>query len=385
MLSVSDISALIHNKLIFPETYKIKGELTSYSKRGGNIYAVIKDKDNSIDVISWNNPNSYENGDEVIVTGKINFYKKTSRINISAYSIEKKGLGDLFKKYLEYKDNFENKGYFDKDKKKQLPQIINSIGIITSSDGAALKDILYVLKEDSFKGDIYIKDCIVQGTSAAKSISNAIDFFNQNYSDKIDILLITRGGGSFEDLFQFSSDEVIKSIHNSKIFTVSAVGHETDTMLSDYVADYRAPTPSIGAKFITQIYLNKFNLLEFGSIKKNFIKNTLILRKYSLNIKLSRIKNFNIFDKILNEIYSQKNKLNNSIRHKYYSLKENIKKIKNKINLIEEKEKILNDGYCIIIDPESEKTINDIDEIGYDFILILKGKKFLIKPSYIIE
>ena len=101
VISVSDISALIQNKLIFPETYKIKGELSGYSKRCGNIYAVIKDKETSIDIISWNNPNSYENGDEVVVTGKINFYKKTSRINISAFSIEKKGLGDLFKKYLE--------------------------------------------------------------------------------------------------------------------------------------------------------------------------------------------------------------------------------------------------------------------------------------------
>lgn len=93
IISVRDVTNLIDNKLIFPEVFKIKGELSGYSKRGGNIYAMIKDKECSIDIISWNNPNEYTNGDEVIVTGKLNFYKKTTRISIHAYSIEKKRYG----------------------------------------------------------------------------------------------------------------------------------------------------------------------------------------------------------------------------------------------------------------------------------------------------
>lgn len=390
IISVKDITNLIDNKLIFPEIFKIKGELSGYSKRSGNIYAMIKDKDCSIDIISWNNPNEYTNGDEVIVTGKLNFYKKTTRISINVYSIEKKGIGDLFNIYISNKNNYEKQGYFDENKKKKNLNSIENIGIITSADGAALHDILFVLKQNNFKGTIYIKDCLVQGINAATSISNAINYFNTNNVDlenrkKIDLLLITRGGGSFEDLFQFSSDEVIKAIYNSHIYTVSAVGHETDTMLSDYVADYRAPTPSIGAQFIINNYLKKYNLLEKGISVKSLIKNALYNKKNILNMKLHNIKKFNVIDTILNDIFNKKLKINNNIRHKHYLLKNRIKNLKNKINFIEEKEKILDEGYCIIIDPESENTISDINQIGYDFILIIKGQKYLIKPASIID
>ena len=392
IISVREITNIIDNKLNFPEIFKVKGELSGYSKRGGNIYATIKDKDSSIDVISWSNPNEYNNGDEVIVTGKLNFYKKTTRLSIHAISIEKKGLGELFKLYISNKNNYEKLGYFNEDRKKKIPDSIQNIGIITSADGAALRDVLFVLKENNFKGNIYIKDCLVQGVNAAKSISNAIKLFNGvdlatrvDLAARVDLLLITRGGGSFEDLFQFSSDEVIQAIYNCNIYTISAVGHETDTMLSDYVADYRAPTPSIGAQFIANLHLKKYSILERGKHIKSLIKNSIYNKKNILNMKLHNIKKFNVFETIFNDISNKKLKLNNYIRHKQYYLKNRIKNIKDKIVFIEEKEKILDDGYCIIIDPETENTINDINQIGYDFILIIKDKKYLVKPASIID
>ena len=386
IISVREITNIIDNKLNFPEIFKVKGELSGYSKRGGNIYATIKDKDSSIDVISWSNPNEYNNGDEVIVTGKLNFYKKTTRLSIHAISIEKKGLGELFKLYISNKNNYEKLGYFNEDRKKKIPDSIQNIGIITSADGAALRDVLFVLKENNFKGNIYIKDCLVQGVNAAKSISNAIKLFNGvDLAARVDLLLITRGGGSFEDLFQFSSDEVIQAIYNCNIYTISAVGHETDTMLSDYVADYRAPTPSIGAQFIANLHLKKYSILERGKNIKSLIKNSIYNKKNILNMKLHNIKKFNVFETIFNDISNKKLKLNNYIRHKQYYLKNRIKNIKDKIVFIEEKEKILDDGYCIIIDPETENTINDINQIGYDFILIIKDKKYLVKPASIID
>ena len=385
IFSVTDISNLINSKLIFSDNYKVKGELSGYSKRGGNIYATIKDKDSTIDIISWNNQNNFENGDEVIISGKINFYKKTTRVNLIAHSIEKKGLGDLFKKYLDFKNDFEQRGYFNKDRKKELPTIIDNIGIITSADGAALRDILYVLKENHFRGKIYIKDCMVQGNSAGKLIGDSIKLFNERYKKKIGLLLITRGGGSFEDLFQFSSAEVVNSIYESKIYTISAVGHETDTMLSDYVADYRAPTPSIGAQYISNLYSQRYLILNQGNIIKNKIRNSLIKKKDNLNTKLNYIKKYNIFKPILDDIKVNKIKINNSIKYKLYEIKNKIKSLKDKIHFIEQKDKILYDGYCMIIDPETEKTIDVIDDIGYDFILIIKGKKYLIKPASIID
>ena len=383
--NVGDISSLIGNNFNFPEVYKIKGELSGYSKRGNNIYATIKDKDSTIDIISWNNDDDFQNGDEIIINGKINHYKKTNRINIIAYKIEKKGLGDLFKKYLQFKNEYESKGYFNKDNKKHIPECINNIAIVTSADGAALRDILYVLKENKFRGKIYLKDCMVQGNSAGKSVGDAVNLFNNKYKNKIDLIMITRGGGSFEDLFPFSSSEVINALHSSTIFTISAVGHETDNMLSDFTADYRAPTPSIGAQLISNIYLNKFDMIKKGAQQKIFIKNLIKSKIELMKSKLNFIKTFDVLDKVIHELKNNKIIIKNNIKYKQYEIKNRINKLKDKIGFLEEKDKILYEGYSMIIDPETEKTITSIDEIGYDFILVIKNKKYLVKPASIIN
>ena len=380
--NVGDISSLIGNNFNFPEVYKIKGELSGYSKRGNNIYATIKDKDSTIDIISWNNDDDFQNGDEIIINGKINHYKKTNRINIIAYKIEKKGLGDLFKKYLQFKNEYESKGKYNK---KHIPECINNIAIVTSADGAALRDILYVLKENKFRGKIYLKDCMVQGNSAGKSVGDAVNLFNNKYKNKIDLIMITRGGGSFEDLFPFSSSEVINALHSSTIFTISAVGHETDNMLSDFTADYRAPTPSIGAQLISNIYLNKFDMIKKGAQQKIFIKNLIKSKIELMKSKLNFIKTFDVLDKVIHELKNNKIIIKNNIKYKQYEIKNRINKLKDKIGFLEEKDKILYEGYSMIIDPETEKTITSIDEIGYDFILVIKNKKYLVKPASIIN
>lgn len=385
--SPSDITIILEkiiNSSTNGITYKIKGELGNYSKRGGHIYANIKDKESSIDIISWNNTNDYQNGDEIIITGKFNYYRKTNKLSIVAHSIEKKGLGDLFKKYLQFKDHYENLGYFDKSSKKIQPQNINNLAIITSSDGAAIRDVLYVLKDNGFKGTIYLKDCMVQGISAGKSVGDSIKLINDKYKN-IDAILVTRGGGSFEDLFQFSSSEVIESLHNSNIYTISAVGHETDNMLSDYVADYRAPTPSIGAQYISNIYMNKFNILRKGYEKINIIKELINRKRDKINSSINRIKTFNIFDKIQQEIKNKKLLIKNSIKYRQYEIKNKLKYLRDKISFLEEKEQLLFNGYSMLIDPETEKTINNVEDIGYDFILVIQNKKYLIKPATILE
>jgi exodeoxyribonuclease VII large subunit len=384
----SDITKIIDSVVsqeLINHSYKIKGELGNYSKRGGNIYATIKDKECSIDIISWSNPNDYQNGDEVIISGKINYYRKTNRLNLIAFNMEKKGMGDLFKKYIDFKDLYEKKGYFDKDLKKIEPKHINSIAIITSSEGAAIKDVLYVLKNDNFKGTIYLKDCMVQGVNAGKSVGNAIELIN-NLDNKIDMILVTRGGGSFEDLFQFSSSEVIEALHNSLIYTISAVGHETDNMLSDFVADYRAPTPSIGAQYISNIYNSKYDeIYEKGSFVRNKLKLMINKRKDKLQNIITKIKSFDIFDKVNQEFKNKQLLIKNNIKFKTYEIKNKIKQIKDKINYLEEKDKLLYNGYVMLVDPETEQNITDIDEIGYDFILMIRDKKYLIKPRSILE
>ena len=387
ILNPSDITVIIEKCISSNGSYnyKVKGELGNYSKRGGNIYASIKDKDASIDIISWNNPNDYQNGDEIIIYGKLNYYKKTNKLSLVAFSIEKKGLGDLFKKYLDFKSLYDNRGYFDKQNKKPIPDIIRNLAIITSSDGAAIRDVLYVLKDNGFTGQIYLKDCMVQGPNAGKSVGDAVKLINDKYSDKVDLILVTRGGGSFEDLFQFSSADVIESIYSSKLFTISAVGHETDNMLSDYVADYRAPTPSIGAQFISNIFLNKYTILQKGAAIKNSIKNIINKKRDNMRMNISYIKSYDIFDKIQQEMINKKVHMKNCIKYRQYELKNKMRVLKDKISYLEEKEQLLFNGYSMIIDPETEAPILSVDDIGYDFILLIGDKKYLIKPATIID
>jgi exodeoxyribonuclease VII large subunit len=387
ILNPSDITGIIEKCITTHGNYnyKVKGELGNYSKRGGNIYANIKDKDASIDIISWNNPNDFQNGDQIVICGKLNYYKKTNKLSLVAFSIEKKGLGDLFKSYIEFKSLYESKGYFDKCNKKPIPDIICNLAIITSSDGAAIRDVLYVLKDNGFTGQIYLKDCMVQGPNAGKSVGDAVKLINDKYSDKVDLILITRGGGSFEDLFQFSSSDVIESIYSSNIFTISAVGHETDNMLSDFVADYRAPTPSIGAQFISNIYQNKFNILRKGTEIKNCIKNIINKKREKMLMNISYIKFYDIFEKIQQDIINKKLHIKNCIKFRQYELKNKMRILKDKVSYLEEKEKLLFNGYSMIIDPETEETILSVDDIGYDFILLIGDKKYLIKPASIID
>lgn len=370
-MTPSDIILQISNKLCeFKDTIIIKGELHNYSKRNQNIYASLKDKTSSIDIISWNCLEDYENGDEVEIYGKINFYKKTSKINIIISTIKKLGVGDQFKIYEKLKLKFQNLGYFNK--KKVFPKKIESIGIITSQDGAALQDVLYVLKNGNFNGNIIIKDCMVQGLNAPISIKNAIECLN-NESNKVDVLLITRGGGSLEDLMAFSSEEVVKSIYNSNIYTISAVGHEVDTMLSDFVADLRAPTPSIGAQIIVNEYNKKFLIYNdaelilskilfelrdrINVIKKKFVtKNLLIIKIANLRLKI-----------VIDEI-----------RTRFKTIKYNCEQIKNKITNTK-------DCDIILINPDTGNKINLVDELYNDFIIIFNNKRLLINPKNIIS
>lgn len=369
-LTPTDIITKISTKICeLKDSYTIKGELHNYSKRNSNIFAAIKDRQSSIDIICWNSLEDFDNGDEVEICGKINFYKKTSKINLLVSSIKKVGQGDQFKLYEKLKQEFQDLGYFDK--KKVMPKQIESIGIVTSKDGAALQDVLYVLKNGGFNGDIIIKDCLVQGVNASKSIKEAIESFNVNRETKsVDILLITRGGGSFEDLMAFSSKEVVKAIHDSDIYTISAVGHEVDSMLSDFVADLRAPTPSVGAQIIINEYNKKFAIYRNAEKIQSLIQ-------FVLKSRLDTIKKqFLSKDDIINRIVQLKMKsLLDEIKTRFKTLKLNAEKIKNRI----ESDRI------ILINPETGNTIQFADELYDEFIIIFNGKRLLCDPKNIFE
>ena len=236
---------------------KIRGEVFRPSfPNSGHIYFTLKDKDSSISAVIWRYTMQRlkltpEEGMEIICSGKITTFSGQSRYQIIVDEIELAGQGALLKKLEERKILFLKEGLFNPENKKKIPFLPDSIGVITSSSGAVINDILERVK-DRFPMKIYLWSVSVQGDNASKEISNAIDGFNDkktlNRIKKPDLIIIARGGGSLEDLWAFNEEIVVRSVFNSAIPVISAIGHETDTTLIDFVSDLRVPTPTAAAE-----------------------------------------------------------------------------------------------------------------------------------------
>jgi exodeoxyribonuclease VII large subunit len=353
-----------------PNIIKIKGDISNVKMSGGNTFLTLKDKQSSVNITCWNKKiNNLNNGDEVIIEGKLNCFTKNGTYQVNANTIEKIGIGMLHEEYIKLKKNFEKKGYFNKSINKiNFPDCINSIGILTASEGAALQDILYVLQSNAFNGKVFIKNCMVQGINCPKSISDGIKFFNTfNKKNKIDILVISRGGGSFEDLMGFSSKDVVKSIYKTKIYTISAVGHEIDNMLSDYSANYRAPTPSIAAEVVSSINKKKKDMINLGQTKLMELQN---LIKFKLNTYESKIESSkkilsmidpeNIITEYLNTMDHLQNIIYNKISN---NINLHIGKVNKLININNnyDNSKILGNGYTMILDKDDNLITSLVD------------------------
>ena len=351
------IKDVLSNKLY--GTFKIKGDVSNVKLSNNNTYLTLKDSTSSVSVVYWNGKiDNLVNGDEVVIKGSLNCFVKFGTYQIVAQSIDKIGIGVLYEQYLKLKDSFEKKGYFNKSiKKHKLPDTINSIGILTSTEGAALHDILYVLNSNTYNGKIYIKNCSVQGVNCPKSIKEGIKYFNNlNKKNKIDILIISRGGGSFEDLMGYSSKEVVKSIYKSKIYIISAVGHEIDNMLSDYAANYRAPTPSIAAEVVSSINKKKKEIITVGTTKLMELQNLIKFKLNTYDAKIESNKKIlkmidpvELINKQINDINVIKTNMYNIISNNINNYYTKINKLNN-INNNYDNSKILNNGYTMIVD-----------------------------------
>lgn len=228
------------------------GEISSFSISGKNAFFTIKDENALLPCVLFGADEFYtpKIGDRVIVTGTPKYYVKGGKLNFNAISIKPYGEGELFKRFLELKNRLENEGLFDIAHKKPMPKKIERIGVITSENGAVIQDIINVVTRRNAAQDIVLYPIKVQGIGADAEIAKALDFFSEY--DAIDAVIVGRGGGSEEDLMNFNSETVARAVYNCKKFVVSAVGHETNYTLCDYVADLRAPTPSAAAELLTK-------------------------------------------------------------------------------------------------------------------------------------
>ncbi|MBP9752510.1 MAG: exodeoxyribonuclease VII large subunit [Proteobacteria bacterium] len=266
---------------------KVKGEISGLKVHtSGHAYFTIKDQDAIIDGVIWRGtPLSVklEDGISLIVTGRITTYPARSKYQMVVEKVEPAGLGELMKLLLERKAQFQKEGLFDKA--RPLPKFPKIIGVITSPTGAVIQDIIHRIK-DRYPCHILLWPVLVQGTGAAEQVANAVKGFNDQTENKPDVLIIARGGGSFEDLWPFNDELIVRSVYNSQIPIVSAIGHETDTTLTDFAADLRAPTPTAAAELVTPVLSDLIlSLTNTTQRLRNAFAN--ILKSYQMRYQLA--------------------------------------------------------------------------------------------------
>jgi len=265
--SVSKLADFIKKTL--SKKVRIQGEISQPKISSGHLYCKFKDQYSTISGIIWKfntnvNKEDITEGQKLTIEGKLDFYGVSGTTNlIIDRIITQEGQGELYKNYEKIKQDFMKKGYFDSVCKKNLPLVIKNILILTSETGAALQDFLYNLDHQGSKVQYDLMDVKVQGTECPSQICEILKDVTKPY----DLVVITRGGGSFEDLFGFSQAELIESVYNFHLPVLSAIGHQIDNPLLDLVADFKAPTPSLAAQFIVDH--NRSYLQELQTIKES--------------------------------------------------------------------------------------------------------------------
>jgi exodeoxyribonuclease VII large subunit len=264
IFSVTDASALLKNvvETAFP-VIKIRGELSQITRAtSGHMYMTIKDSGAAMSVIIWRGtPVNFalSEGLEVIITGKLTTYPARSNYQIVANSIEMAGVGAILKMLEERKQKLSAEGLFDASRKKPLPKLPTTIGVVTSPTGAAFQDIQNRLRE-RFPVHVILYPATVQGITAAAEVAAGVEYFNR--AKNVDVIIVARGGGALEDLLPFSEEIVVRAVANSQIPVITGVGHEPDWMLVDFAADFRAPTPTGAAEAVVPTKISLVQDLE---------------------------------------------------------------------------------------------------------------------------
>ena len=356
--SVSEITSLTKN--ILEENFervRIRGEVSKIKENKGHLYFSLKDENFVLNAICWSSAVPLlqvfpEEGMEVVAEGKITTYAKSS---ISSYQIkvdqiELQGEGALLKLIEQRKKKLQAEGYFDEVHKKPIPFIPSKIGIITSPTGAVIMDIINRVT-DRYPTHLLIYPISVQGNKSAGEIIEGIEFFNEKIN--VDTIIIARGGGGAEDLISFNDEKVVKAAFASKIPIISAIGHETDFTLLDFVADYRASTPTAAAE---KAVPEKNNLIEkIFALQKQLISGfNLFLKEKDKNI-YQLVKSLNI-NNLKNLIREKKDKIKgfdkslfNLLKNKFKYFQLNLNGIFSRLNSLDTN-RILKRGFSIVRD-----------------------------------
>lgn len=277
ILTVSELTKEIRQTLEEEfERITVIGEISNFKAHySGHWYFNLKDENAVINCTMWKGLNNYvfftpQDGIKVIVTGRITVYPPRGTYQIDVRSMKPAGIGELQAAFEKLKQKLEAEGLFDEQYKKPIPVFPQKIGLVTASDGAAVKDMISVAERRYPLVEIIIAPTKVQGAGAAEDIADSIKLFNS--MNEVDVIIVARGGGSIEDLWAFNEEIVARAIFKSKIPVISGVGHEVDFTIADYVADLRAPTPSVAMELATPSqdeilgFINDFSYNAYANI-----------------------------------------------------------------------------------------------------------------------
>ncbi|KJV69349.1 exodeoxyribonuclease VII, large subunit [Candidatus Neoehrlichia lotoris str. RAC413] len=356
-------------------TIKVRGEVSNKSKpKSGHTYFTLKDDNAIIHAICWNNTKlniNLTDGMEVICTGFLTTYQSKYQLIIEHASLA--GLGQLQAILEKTKKKLEQEGLFDIKNKKKLPILPQIIGVITSITGSVLQDIINRVKS-RFPTHIVIHPVAVQGTEAHIQIIHAISQFNLAQNNRPGVLIIARGGGSTEDLWPFNEELLARAVANSQIPIISAIGHETDFTLIDYVADIRAPTPTAAVEIALP---EKSQFLE--TINNKFYKIKTILQQlldnkncYLLKLNNKLLENKYKLKSLNYKLHEYNNKVNTLFKMLLLQKKQDLSNLFCKINYYN-KEHLLNVGYTIIYD-KSGKVIDKSKHLSFNDIITIEWK-----------
>ncbi len=331
------------------------GEISNFKAHvSGHWYFTLKDGNAAISCTMWRGVNNYvfftpQDGMKVIVKGRLTVYPPRGSYQIDVRSMQPAGEGELQAAFERLKRKLKKEGLFDQDLKKPIPRFPQKIGIVTGSGTAALRDMISVAKRRYPVAELIIAEARVQGEGAAEEISQAIAELNK--LKDIDLIIVARGGGSLEDLWAFNEEIVARAIFKSEIPVISGVGHEIDFTIADFVADYRAPTPSAAMEIATPdineifAFLNEFSYNTTINIfdKINGYKSDVerIVGSYGFRNPLNRIKNF--YQYLDNLVYKLDGLTNNKLKHL-----NNILNLKSQIINSHSIERTLKKGFTLI-------------------------------------
>ena len=369
IFSITEINKLVKELLQnnFPSIW-VKGEISNFIEASsGHWYFSLKDNGAQVRCTMFKGKNNEvkwvpKNGDLIEAQCNIGLYEQRGDYQLNISSLQQAGLGRLFEEFNQLKQKLNAEGLFDEKQKKSLPLYPNYIGVITSPDASVLRDVISTLKRRNKSIEVIIYPTPVQGKMAPQGIIEAIQLANER--DEADVLIICRGGGSIEDLWSFNDELVAREIFSSSLPIISAVGHQTDITISDFVADVRAPTPTAAAEIVSKSFEELLgNLDYFKSNISNLIQNKIEQLNQRIDFLekglVSPIQKIALqFDLIL----ALKNRLQITITSQLEKYQEQIKSYNQNLNHLNPNE-ILSRGYSIILN-QNKKIINNASAIG---------------------